>query len=224
MNKYIPEYLRNITETENMVIYDDSSYDLTLKLILNGVEAFTPYICQCDLTEQEIAFNVWVKEFKKRYKYLWDQGYNMTSTSSKNGIVFGCTKDHKFSDLEIYNSPIAVNNTKKSIVIKVLSSNMEEVVVFNSLKNGYEALISDNNDIQEPKKFRKKSKCKNCHCDTYRIYIDIHNTGEKDLLLDLKNKNISLKNFANAFDWFAIDLECSNCGKRIEKWFEIETM
>lgn len=218
----VPVYLREISKVMGIHREEDGAYHLELMIEVQGQHDFIPYLSYRGLTEEEKQESEWIKEFRKRYAYLWGQGYCMTSKTTKDGTMYGCTKDGEFTDLELYRSD-GQNVAVTPIVVKAVTSDLNtEVELFHSLRNGYDAMISAEQTYL-PVKFKKKNKCRVCACETYKIYVHIHNTGRQDLM-ECDCEKITDKNWTNAFDWISIDLECSKCGKKTKRWFETETM
>lgn len=224
MEDIIPTFLQNKVKLLDVYFEDDGSYNLKMLIEIQGQNKFVPFLSYKELTEKEKKEISWVKEFKNRYADLWASGYNLTSKRVSDGTVYGCTKDGKYTDLEIYHSE-HLDYSEVPIVVKIESLILKsEFEIFNSLLYGYDAVSSGIPQRQLPVKFKKKCKCRICGCETYKVYVYIHSTGKKDLLEYQKCANITVDNWVNAFDLFSIDLECSNCGRMTKNWFELETM
>ena len=111
----------------------------------------------------------------------------------------------------------------KPIVIKAIASDNTEIEIFNSFIHGYDAVSSTiKHDVSQIQMY--KTRCRKCGCDTLKVYLDIHNTGKKDLLHDQQCAEIDEQNWTEAFDWIAIDKQCTHCGNLTKHWFEMETM
>lgn len=225
MANLVPIYLRNKTEIVSLEEHKNGEYQLRLKLSLQGQDSFILYRSYAIPTEEDKRFRAWINEFKMKYSHLWHNGYIMTSKSTADGkIVFGCEKDRRYIDLATY-IPKDKDTEIPPMRIKAKAENIKsDFDLFDSALYGYDGMISHNNSYHGVIRYKRKSKCRLCGCETYKIYVDIHNTGKQDLLEDQPCEEITEENWTNAFDWISIDLMCSNCGKQTKRWFEMETM
>ena len=224
MEKEIPVYLKGKAKVIDIHKEPDGAYGLKLLLEAQGQNEFIPFLSHSELTKEEKDERVWIIAFKNRYAHLWAQGYDLTSRTTPEGTIYGCAKNGQFIDLETY-KPCSQKINIHPVIVKVKSLKSEtEFEIFNNFLYGYDAIISNKEKTTVPVKYKKKSKCRKCGCETYKIYINLHNTGKKDLLKDQPCEYINEENWTNAFDWISIDLECSNCGKLTKQWFEMETM
>ena len=224
MEKEIPIYLKNKTKVIDIHKNLDESYNIKLMLEVLGQNDFIPFLSSYELTFAEKKEKAWIIDFKNRYSYLWNQGYELASKINPEGPIWGYIKNGKFIELETYKSTSQEANIHP-VIVKVKSTQLKnEFEIFNSLLYGYDAIISNKQEMAMPTKYKRKSKCHICGCETYKIYINIHNTGKKDLLEDQACEYINEDNWVDAFDWISIDLECSDCGKKTKEWFEMETM
>lgn len=224
MENLVPGYLRNICHIVSLSYENDGAYSLQLSVEIQGQKDFIPFlsVSECNLLQtQELE---WLKAFKKKYSALWEKGYDLTSRITEEGIIYGGTKNGEYIDLELYKSP-ANHETLMPIIVKLKPKECKtEFVIFNSNLHGYDAITAQQKSPLLPYKYKKKSRCRKCGSEFYRVYINIHNTGKMDLLNEQSINAMSDVNWMDAFDWFSIDLECSGCGKKTKKWFEFETM
>ena len=224
MKDLTPAFLKDKAQTIEIRRESDGAFSLKLIIESQGQTEFVPYLSYRELTDEEKKEAEWIIDFKNRYSDLWAKGYCMTSREIKEGTIYGCTKDGEYIDLELYKSD-GLQFIETPCIIKVKSlTSKKEFEIFNSLLCSYDALIADKTIKYYPVKFRKKSRCRACGCETYKIFVNIHNTGEKDLLEEQPVDGITEDNWTNAFDWISFDLECSHCGNTLKNWFEMETM
>lgn len=224
MENLVPGYLRKISHITRLFYENDGAYSLELSVEIQGQKDFIPFLSVSECNSMQKQELEWLKEFKKKYKALWEKGYDLTSKLTEEGIIYGATKNGKYIDLALY-KPSANYEILMPIVVKLQSKEPKtEFIIFNSNLHGYDAITTQQKFPLLPHKYKKKSRCRQCGSEFYRVYISIHNTGKIDLLNGESDNTISDVNWVDAFDWFTIDLVCSNCGKKIKKWFEIETM
>lgn len=225
MNDGMPIFLKEKSKIINVHRESDGAFSLKLRIEIQGQTEFVPFLSYRALTDEEKSEKKWIIDFKKRHADLWAKGYDLTSREMEKGTMYGCTKDGEYIDLELYKSG-RLQFIETPYIVKVKSLILKkEFEIFNSLLCGYDALIAADKPIkQQPIKFRKKSRCRICGCEKYKMYVNIHNTGEKDLIEKQPDKNINKDNWTDAFDWISIDLECVDCGRMLKNWFEMETM
>lgn len=225
MEREVPSYFIDKSRVIDIHREVDGSYNLKLLIEIHGQNEFIPFLSYKTITEEEKKELEWINDFKRKYSHLWSQGYELASKPTLQGDeIWGYVKEGEFFELETYRSP-TWNGVNFPVIIKVKSLILEnEYEVFNSQLHGYDAIISTQKNMVDTVKFKKKRKCKFCSCETYRLYVNIHGTGEKDLLVEQPCEGINEKNWMNAFDFISIDLECSKCKKGLKRWFEFETM
>ena len=222
MEQVIPAHLREFARVEELSFEGDGAYSVRLAIEAGGQNAFIPFLSRHTPSAAERAEHEQIAAFKRKYAHLWTQGYDMASIVTDKGVVFGCTKDGKFRGLETIGMDLP-RARRVPVVVKLRTEDLaREILLFHSMLHGYNAVTSPVSE-PPPVKFQQKSKCRACGCRTYRVYVNIHNTGKEDLLAQGIDE-IDEENWTNAFDWFSVDLQCANCGKQRKNWFEMETM
>ena len=223
MEQVIPAHLRECARVEALSFEADGAYSVRLAIEAGEQNAFIPLLSRHTLNAAERAENEQIAAFKRKYAHLWAQGYDMASTVAEKGVVFGCSKDGKFRGLETIGMDLS-RAWRVPVVVKLRTEDLaREILLFHSMLYGYDAVTSPVSETPLPVRFQQKCKCRACGCRTYRVYVNIHNTGKEDLLAQGTDA-IDEENWTNAFDWFSVDLQCAHCGKQRKNWFEMETM
>ena len=227
-----PNYLKQYISSVGKTFYDiREPFALYEKVKCScGSETYILYREKNQQSAEEKNAEKEIWELIQRYQqeYKGKGTIYISSRQNREYIIFEDKKENKerlLIDITEWNKVLIKEEQGPVIVEAVCADCNKKISIFNSAVNGYNGLL--NSFKGKEKKYypvTKKSKCHICGCETYKIYINIHNTGKKDLLEDQACEYINEDNWVDAFDWISIDLECSDCGKKTKKWFEMETM
>ncbi len=141
------------------------------------------------------------------------------------GNILGYTKEHKFHPLK---DIIELNQKMKNfppipLICSAKCTHCEkEILIFDISKHGYNALTTNTKYLNNYK-MQKKSSCRKCKNDIYKVHVKIDHMGKDDVLQEGSNV-ISEENWVDAFDWITIDIECSKCGNISKSWVNLEVM
>lgn len=229
MKEFIPKYIleNNIDCLVTQFEQDESGYRISFYIKKDGESNFIVSKAKHSISPKLMQYRKRIKELQEKYKHLLVDGTCFTTSFKDNRMYFGYNNPNKedilLEDISDLKNLLVAEDVPEIIIITTPLSN-EVIKLFDSSKNGYDAIVKPINCSDRFVKFKKKTKCHTCSCETYKVYMNIHSTGKNDLLEDQVCEYITEENWTNAFDWISIDLECSNCGKKIKRWFELETM
>ena len=230
MKEFIPHYILESGFDYEIIRFNqegDDSYQISFYVKKNGVDNFIVNKSRHYPSPEFMQYRKKILKLQEKYKHLLINGNCFTTSFEGDKVYFGYNNPQTGSvtleELTDIKNLSNISNTPEIITLTIAATD-ETVKLFDSSLNGYDALTNEINYSSELLRFKKKTKCLMCGCNTYKVIINIHSTGKKDLLRDQPCDEINEKNWTDAFAWFSIDLECSNCGRKTRNWFEIETM
>ena len=229
MQEFIPKYILRSSLSCEIIRFEqtDSGYWVSFYVRKAGNDSFILKKSKHSVSAEFRQYREKILRLKEKYKHLLLKGCCFTTCFKDDKVYLGYNNPESGSvileELTDVRSLSSMKSTPEIVTLTTTKTN-DIIRLFDSSKNGYNALINAVNYSDEHIKFQKKSKCSKCGCDTFKVIVNIHNTGKKDLLEEQRCDEINESNWTDAFDWISIDLECPTCGKKIKSWFELETM
>lgn len=121
---------------------------------------------------------------------------------------------------------VSANEEKTNVDAKCTSCN-QKYEIFDYEKHGWDGFVC--NTVCNTVKQMHSLTCSNCNNNDYKLFITIHSQGKEDFIEESRLKNslgttLDTGDWANAFEWIRIDLECSDCKQKLLGWLDFETM
>lgn len=101
-----------------------------------------------------------------------------------------------------------------------------EAVLFDATRHGWDGFVCHMPVEEMPE---KGIVCEACGETSFYITVSIRSQGRDDFvqesqLTDSEGNALSEEDWADAFEWIRVDLECAGCGSRQLCWLDRETM
>ena len=230
MNKFIPKYLVQNFSDVKLDIDMDNSFKLS------GVIKCECGSNDCLPLESKEILTPEMKAYQVEYKKIIDEliskaphGYNSYTIRQDKGkhiIGYGGSVDKfiPFRDITELEKKIKNFPLIPLIIVAKCAKCRKEILVLDSSKHGYDALIEEDKEkYSDSYKMKQKGACRKCKSQAYKVMVKISHTGKEHVMSE-DDPDITEENWAEAFDWITINLECSGCGKVTKDWIDLETM
>lgn len=231
MENGIPGYLKNYVYVKNYPANFNNEFivDGIIKCSC-GSEDFTIYREKFNQTFDVREANKKIGELIKYYRQKCNDAEHLSIVNRQNRyfiakIDFKTNNEYLYDDITELYTKVSSEEQRIPIFVEAVCANCgKKIPIFNSSINGYNGVLGIAGKVTK-KDFliKKKSKCRKCGSEHYKVKLSISNIGKYDLLSEQVN-SISSCNWEDAFDWIAVDLKCSGCGRVYKKYLDVETM
>jgi len=227
MNNYVPRYLLQNLSKANLDLAPNNFFELLGELkCACGTDAFllfdTKEILTSEMKAVQTSYNKVINELISKAPDGCNS-YSIRNDTGKHIIGYNAPlnkfipfRDITELEIQLKNFPLV-----PTIITAVCADCKKEILIFDCSKHGYDAFTSEL-EYSSSYKMKKKSSCRKCKSETYKVSLKIQHSGKEDAISD-GAPEINEENWQDAFDWITIDLECAGCGKINKSWLDFET-
>lgn len=99
----------------------------------------------------------------------------------------------------------------------------KEHLIFDNTLHGWDGFVCNTDDENKPKPNTKDWSCNKCGCKNHSLTVKINSQGQADFISGAGD-TFDKSDWAEAFDWITIGVECKSCDEKNEEWISYETM
>lgn len=104
-----------------------------------------------------------------------------------------------------------------------LTCNVDHLLIDQDLHGWDGVVCHDAKQAALPRPALVTWECKQCHGAVHKAQISIRSEG-KEFFVEECGGRYDERKWVDAFGWFGMNIECSQCGKKSEEWVSLETM